>query len=353
MDIRRSERFISGFCKFDVTDQDGNKLPGPTKCGYVEYDASTEYYDNNNAAVEFVELKPAGNYEDKCFVCFELYIAVDERGTPDFIRPTNDLSLLLDESLLADSVLRVSGREISVHRAVLAARWPRFYERVLAGSKGSTVNVGEIEPEVFEKLLKCVYSNRIPTSLLQEPAWQEMSHILEPIWHSGRIQTNDQHSISSSTNISIADLDERRNANPHSTPEIEVSASKYIPHRCFAYNTVIAIDTYTQPAFALGETFDTVYTAEDTAMITATWKMSLEQFDMRSRFNHCQLELIALENASSVRARTRFCILNGRGEKSIESIKFKQFNLNDDEQFPLDLKSNEKVNAASSPESPS
>ena len=57
-----------------------------------------------------------------------------EKERSAFSRSINDLGLLLDESLLTDTVLRVSGREIPVHRAILAARWPRFYENFLAGS---------------------------------------------------------------------------------------------------------------------------------------------------------------------------------------------------------------------------
>ena len=93
-----------------------------------------------------------------------------------------------------------------------------FYEKFLAGSKDSVVDVGEIEPEVFEKLLKCVYSNRIPTSFLQEPACQNIAHIFEPIWLSEGIQTNERpkHSISSPTDI-VA-LDDVRDSGPDGTP---------------------------------------------------------------------------------------------------------------------------------------
>ena len=276
-----------------------------------------------------MELKQWGGHEDPCFVCFELYIAVDERETSDFIRSTNDLSLLLDESLLADSVLRVCGREIMVHRVILAARWPRFYERFLAGSKGSVENVGGIELEVLEKLLKCVYSNRIPTSLLHEPACQVMSNILEPIWLSGSIQTNkQQHSIPSSTNISVVNLDELRDSDPNSIPVIAVSAQKYIPYGCYSFSAAIAIKDYSQPTFAFKETINTVLYGQAAKMITTTWKISLKQFDMGSKVNYCRLKLVALENASFVVARTRFRILNGRGETSIELIEFKQFYLN-------------------------
>ena len=339
--IGTSERIVTGFCKFCITDENGKTLPGQIKYAYVDYDSCKEY---NGSSVDFDELKPLENSEVKCFVCFELNIVVDERQTSDFNRSTNDLSLLLDESLLTDSVLRVSGREIPIHHAILAARWPRFYDNFLAGSKDSVVDVGEFEPEVFEKLLKCFYSNRIPTSLFQDPAFQDMAQMLEPTWFSEQIPTNEQqHSITSSTNTVPVDLDELRGPNPYRYHEIRVSTQKYISFRCFSYNTVISMETYRQPTFSFEETFNTVLQGEDDKIMTATWKISLKEFDEASDTNYCTIELISLNNALSVIARIRLCILNDQGEKYIELNKFEQFSSNNETRFQLDKKLMKKL----------
>ena len=332
--IGTSERIVTGFCKFCITDENGKTLPGQIKYAYVDYDSCRKC---NVSSVIFDELKPLENSEVKCFVCFEFYIAVDERQTSDFNRSTNDLSLLLDESLLTDTVLRVRGREIAVHRAILAARTPRFYDNFLAGSKDSVVDVGEIEPDVFRELLKCFYSNRIPTALFQEPAFQDMAQMLEPTCFSEQIPTDEQqHSVASSANTVAVDLDEFRGANPYRHHEIRVSTQNHISFRCFSYNTVISMETYRGPTFSFEEIFNTVFEGEDEKMITATWKISLKEFDEAPDMNYFTIELMSLNNASSVIARIRMCILNGRGEKHIDLTKFEQFSSNYETRFQLD-----------------
>ena len=333
--IVTSERIVTGFCKFSITEEDGKTTPGQVKYGYVDYDSCRK---SNVSSVIFDELKPLENSEVKCFVCFELHVAVGERQTSDFNRSTNDLSLLLDEPLLTDTVLRVSGREIPVHRAILAARAPGFYDNFLAGSKDSVVDVGEIEPDVFQELLKCFYSNRIPTALFQEPAFQDMAQMLEPTWFSEQIPTDEQqHSVASSANTVAVDLDELRGANPYRHHEIRVATQNHISFRCFSYNTVISMETYRGPIFSFKEIFNTVFEGEDEKMITATWKISLIEFDEAPDMNYFTIKLMSLNNASSVIARIRMCILNGRGEKHIDWTKFEQFSSNYETEFQRSL----------------
>ena len=337
MYARSSVRFFTGFFKISITDKDGNTLPGQIKYAYVDCDSRNEI---KGYSATFDELKPSENSEDLCFVYFELYIAIAEKETPDFNLPANDLSLLLEEPLLTDTVIRVHGREIPVHRALLAARWPRFYGRFLAGSNDSVVNVDEIEGEVLEKLLKYVYSNRIPATLRKDPACKDMAHIFEPIWLSGASQSGEQqqHSRSSSTNIEVADLDELRDFYPDQPHEIEVSVQRYIQFRCFSYTTSVAIEAYRQPTFALTEIFNTEFYGEDGNTITATWELYMANFDAAQYDgrDYCHLKLIDLKNASSVMAQTRFCILNCQGENHIELTMINQFNSNYETRFHLD-----------------
>ena len=334
-----SDVFIEGFYKISITDKTGNILPGQTKYAHVS-SSDDDNDDNVSISVCFEELHLSGNSEDKLFVCFELYIEVDERETSDFNRSTNDLSLLLDESLLTDSVLLVNGREISIHRAILAARWPRFYERFLAESKESTVNVGDIEPEVFEKLLKCVYSNQIPISILQDPACQDMAHMFEPMWLSERIQTNkQQHSVSSSTNIAAVNLDEVRDSNPHGTHQIRSSAETFLQYQYCSYYFVLKKENLGQSTLIFEERFNTICHGGDGEIITATWEISLKKVDDDSDDDpddgDCRLKLISLNNASSVTARIRLSISNGKGKEEFELIQFNQFESNSEERFHL------------------
>ena len=112
-----------------------------------------------------------------------------------------------------------------------------------------------------------------------------------------------------------------------STSNIDVSCT----------TTSVAIEAYKEPTFTLRETIDTVFLGEDENTITATWELYLASLDtQRGYYNHCYLRLIDLKNASSVMAQTRFCILNGRGEKHIELTKLNQFNSNYETRFHLD-----------------
>ena len=167
--------------------------------------------------VKFTKVKLSENPEDEYFVCFELYIAADENETSYLNRRTNDLGLLLDESLLTDSVLRVNGRDIPVHRAILAARWPRFYEKFLTRSNDPVVDVDGIETEAFGKLLKCVYSNRIPVSLLLDANCADLAQTLEQTRFLKLIRTSQLQQ--SSNNISAADIYELRASDQNKSPK--------------------------------------------------------------------------------------------------------------------------------------
>ena len=332
----RPKILLKGFYKISITDQEGKILPGEFLYVCLENDLIeilyrlqfTRSFNNVNCSVD---------HEDQYFVCFELYIAVDEKHMTGLNRSTNDLSLLLDESLLTDSVLRVSGREISVHRVILAARWPRFYERFLDGSIDSVVDVGEIEPEAFEKLLKCVYSNRIPVSLFQDTACKDLAQTLEQTRFLKHIQTNKQRQNSTdlSTNISADHLDS--DSLQLLTPENGKSVHESITYRSFTYSTVITKKEYNQSTTSLDSTLNTVFPGKHDNVSVAIWKISLKKFDEKKHCNYCRLKLIALENASFVRARTRLCIYNIEGRRLVEINTFDQYDLYSEEIYPLDF----------------
>ena len=128
----------------------------------------------------------------------------------------------------------MSGREFSVHRAVLAARWPRFYEIFSMRSTNSVVDVGDVEPEAFEKLLRCIYSNRNPSGLLKEDILRrnrDLVQTLEPSWLKEQISV-DQEEISPSTTMAVIDLNEQQlESDPDSDSD---SDSDDIPETAFS-----------------------------------------------------------------------------------------------------------------------
>ena len=171
---------ITGFCKINIIDREGTMLPGVGD--YIAVNDPCDYY---TTYADFNDLNIPNDPDDRYCVRLEFNIELDEKEALGNQRFTNDLCILFDESLLTDSVLRVSGREFSVHRAVLAARWPRFYEKFSMRSINSVVDVGDVEPEAFEKLLRCIYSNRNPSWLLKEDILlrdRDLVQTLEPSW---------------------------------------------------------------------------------------------------------------------------------------------------------------------------
>ena len=328
--------FPVGYLKVSMIDQGGKIIPG-RQYVYVCLNEQWFMISNTRSPIKFENLQTlSDNTEDQYFVCFELYIAVDEKHMTGLNRSTNDLSLLLDESLLTDSVLRVSGQEIMVHRAILAARWPRFYDNFLAGSKDSVVDVGEIELEAFNALLKCVYSNRILASFFHDEHYKNLATILEhaKLLEHIQIVEQQQNADEPSTNIVLVNDDE---SDPdYQIPETEMSAQKSITYRSFRYSTVITKETYNQSTTTLDSDFETVFPGELGNDITAIWKISLKMFCETNQCNYSRLKLIALENASSVRARTRLNIFNSNGENQFELNAFDQYDLHSEERYCLD-----------------
>ena len=319
-----AESIVTGFCKISIVDNEGTMLPD--LMGYVSVDSEACNDEGVNFGLIFREVGISNNPKDPHFVRFELNIELDEKKAVEYRRFSNDLCLLFDESLLTDTVIRVNGREFSVHRAILAARWPRFYEQFLMESKHAVVDVGDVEPEAFEKLLRCIYSNKNPTSLPEEETFcRDLAYILEPTWLKKQ-STLDQQETSPLTTVSVMDLGELLTSDPDTIPEIAVSNHKSITYRSFSYKTVITTGNYKMPTFSLKEHITTVFPVEDDILLTAIWKISLKEFDRKLDCNYCQLKLISLNNADNIKIRSKFCIWNGGGKKQYEMDRFTEFN---------------------------
>ena len=76
-----------------------------------------------------------------------------------------DLGHLLVDGHLSDVVLRVGDRKFPVHRAILAANSPVFRAMFTSDMKESVaeeIPIEDIEPDVMEELLRCVYTDQVP-----------------------------------------------------------------------------------------------------------------------------------------------------------------------------------------------
>jgi speckle-type POZ protein len=72
---------------------------------------------------------------------------------------------LLNNGPFSDTVLVVDGREFNAHKAILAARSPVFnamFEHEMKESRKGRVEISDIDPDVFNEMLKFVYTGNTP-----------------------------------------------------------------------------------------------------------------------------------------------------------------------------------------------
>jgi len=75
-----------------------------------------------------------------------------------------NLELLFTNQLATDVSFIVDGKEIKAHKAILSARSPVFAAMLLSGMKESAENrveIDDIAPDIFEALLRFIYTDRI------------------------------------------------------------------------------------------------------------------------------------------------------------------------------------------------
>lgn len=72
---------------------------------------------------------------------------------------------LLTNGTFSDTVLVVDGREFYAHKAILAARSPVFsamFEHEMTESRKGRVEISDIDPDVFNEMLKFIYTGDTP-----------------------------------------------------------------------------------------------------------------------------------------------------------------------------------------------
>ncbi|XP_032222942.1 speckle-type POZ protein [Nematostella vectensis] len=80
-------------------------------------------------------------------------------------RLSSHMGNLLDNATFSDTVLIAGGREFKAHKAILAARSPVFsamFEHEMEESRKGRVEILDIDPDVFQEMLKFVYTGNTP-----------------------------------------------------------------------------------------------------------------------------------------------------------------------------------------------
>ena len=71
----------------------------------------------------------------------------------------------MDSGLFSDVCLCAGGREFKAHKAILATRSPVFgamFEHEMEESRKGRVEISDIDPDVFQELLRFIYTGTTP-----------------------------------------------------------------------------------------------------------------------------------------------------------------------------------------------
>uniref|UniRef100_A0A0N5BR02 BTB domain-containing protein n=1 Tax=Strongyloides papillosus TaxID=174720 RepID=A0A0N5BR02_STREA len=151
-------------------------------------DRKVVYFDKNNGfgipkfiKKDFLLDKSNGLLvNDKLTILFTGVIAFyksDNQNNPETPKqvtiPQSKLSLdygdMFDSPLFTDCIIKIGDTEIKVHKAVLAARSPVFYDTFNTTLEKSQTNIIEIEDfrvEVVREMLKYIYTDEVSNILL-------------------------------------------------------------------------------------------------------------------------------------------------------------------------------------------
>lgn len=80
----------------------------------------------------------------------------------------NNFSGLFDNPSYSDFTIKLKGKEFKTHRAILAASSPVFrkmFETEMQESISNECKVNEIEPDIFEHMLRFIYCGKMPENL--------------------------------------------------------------------------------------------------------------------------------------------------------------------------------------------
>ena len=94
------------------------------------------------------------------------------------VQPSNDqlakdFEGLFENMKFSDVTLCLDGRKFRAHKSILSARSPVFsamFEHPTKEKLSDFVDITDVEPEVFQEVLRYIYTGRIPTSRMEEIA---------------------------------------------------------------------------------------------------------------------------------------------------------------------------------------
>ncbi|XBH95391.1 BTB/POZ and MATH domain-containing protein 2-like [Triticum urartu] len=125
-------------------------------CGYDDF-------------IKKADLEASAHLRDDCFtIRFDVTVIKDIHGEEKSVPPSDlhrHFGDMLKNKDAADLTFKVGGQEFSAHRCVLAARSPVFKAELLGAmeeSSSSTIEIHDMEPDVFESLLHFIYTDSAP-----------------------------------------------------------------------------------------------------------------------------------------------------------------------------------------------
>ncbi|XP_057318314.1 speckle-type POZ protein B-like [Microplitis mediator] len=138
---------------------------------------STRSKSSDRGCSQFLEIKQLLENEndfltnDTLTICVELTVYDDYKSFPAEFQlqspkrqRTDDLRELYDSKTNSDVILAVGDKIFKAHKLILSARSPVFFAMFtheMKEKKENTVTISDIDPEIFEKILKFIYTDNI------------------------------------------------------------------------------------------------------------------------------------------------------------------------------------------------
>uniref|UniRef100_A0A0K0FD94 Speckle-type POZ protein-like (inferred by orthology to a human protein) n=1 Tax=Strongyloides venezuelensis TaxID=75913 RepID=A0A0K0FD94_STRVS len=159
--VTESENFVKdmglGFSQFVKRDFLLNESNGLLMNGHLVIFCEAEIIDLKSENLENLEIVES-NTENRSNPETSINISIPQS------KLISDYGNMFDSSFFYDCVIKVEDTEIQVHKAILSARSPVFYDIFTSASDKSQTNIIEIKgfsAEVVRKMLKYIYTDEI------------------------------------------------------------------------------------------------------------------------------------------------------------------------------------------------
>jgi speckle-type POZ protein len=163
--------------KMLILDRNGRKvlqqmLPSAKSC-FVGFELSKEILITTECQ------QSDGSYTFCCKIFTHVKIAPVSSAAPPVLAIdcssglSNHLEELFDNMQFSDVNFNIGGREFPAHKVILSARSKYFaamFKHPTKEQSTNQVNIEDIEPEVFQELLRFIYTGRVPLEKLETMA---------------------------------------------------------------------------------------------------------------------------------------------------------------------------------------